>query len=112
MRKYKSNYRTHRNVKRFAVSFDAPPATPSPRATLCEDCGGKIEEVMTVNRCFRCEGIRRRAQTEQAQTAPRLENLGTHVIISGGEVLELGKLSPDHEGNYDSDYSSWMEDPY
>ena len=40
------------------------------------------------------------------------ENLGTHVIISGGEVMEIGRLSPDHEGNYDSDYSSWNEDPF
>ena len=62
-RKYKTSYRSTRGVRRFHVSFDAP-ITKATRAKVCEDCGGGCEEVMTVARCFRCEGIRRRMAKE------------------------------------------------
>lgn len=80
-RKYKSSYKTRRNVSRFHVSFEAQPTTQE-RATICEDCGGGIEEVMTVNRCFRCEGIRRRNQPD-----PRIARRDNILAIFEGEPV-------------------------
>ena len=92
MRRYKSSYKTHRNSRRFAVSLDAPVQSP-PRAKVCEDCGGSIEEVMTVNRCFRCEGIRRRAaqETSDPRIARRESILAAFAEepLSKSEALEL-----------------------
>lgn len=66
-RSYKKSYKTHRNSARFHVTFDAPAQAPNP-VTVCEDCGGDIEEVMTVPRCFACESIRRRDPIDHIQT--------------------------------------------
>jgi hypothetical protein len=65
MRKYKTNYRTRRPVKRFHIDFSAPSAPKPERAAVCEMCGGKIEEVMTSKLCFGCNRIRSQAHNKQ-----------------------------------------------
>jgi DNA-directed RNA polymerase subunit RPC12/RpoP len=52
MRRYKTSYKSRRGVKRFSVSFGE--SKSADRKSHCLNCGTKIEEVMTVDYCFRC----------------------------------------------------------
>jgi hypothetical protein len=73
-------------------------ALPRPAPIPCVKCGGEVEESpMKENTCYDCY---RESFAIVADDLPAENDLGTHIIISGGEVFEIDATvptSPDDE---------------
>jgi hypothetical protein len=89
-RKYKTNYKTHRNVSRFAVTFDAPTlaATVEEKCTIC---GGEIEESPMLRGV--CYGCYRNIVTGENKPDPRLTRRDAILIAFRDEPLNKSETS-------------------
>lgn len=91
MRKYKTSYKSKRGVKRFHVDFSTQ--MKQDHIEKCTMCGGGVEECpMMRGICYSCY---RGVVSAEVKKEPVVEfgtDLGTHVIISGGEALELSSV--------------------
>jgi hypothetical protein len=86
-RKYKTSYKSRRPSRRFRVDFISPPCgdapiQPKPFRT-CENCKGKVEEVMSGTLCFSCN--RERNAKPNAGHAPDCMYLEIQAAANRGD---------------------------